>query len=64
MKNLRSKLRSEDEHKMNSPWNIASYPYLVSKLCKLMDEDVFQKEKIRANNEVWTNKDAQIKTMM
>ena len=47
---------------MNSPWNIASYPYLVSKLCKLMDEDVFQKEKIRANNEVWTNKDANVES--
>lgn len=27
-----------------------------------MDEDVFQKEKIRANNEVWTNKDANVES--
>lgn len=81
VKNLRRKIRSEDEHRMNSPWNIAAdfnidmsfsaeeiagmlaeyendchtgmdikymsellydytagYPFLVSRLCKLMDE--------------------------
>lgn len=83
IKNIRRKIRSEDEHKMNSPWNIAAdfdvvmsfseseiagmlveyekdnltgmavheigkmlydytsgYPYLVSRLCKLMDENL------------------------
>lgn len=83
IRNLKSKLRSDDEHKVNSPWNIAAdfdismeltqdgiknmlkeyegehhthmdteemaellysytagYPYLVSKLCKLIDEKV------------------------
>lgn len=81
IKNLKRKLRSDEEHKINSPWNIAAdfdidmelskegiegmlreyeqehhtgmdvekiaellydytsgYPYLVSRLCKLMDE--------------------------
>ena len=83
VKNLRMKIRPEEEHKMNSPWNIAAdfkvdmsfsqkeiagmleeyeadwqtsmdtgkmagliyeytsgYPFLVSRLCKLMDEEV------------------------
>ena len=83
IKNLKRKLRPEEEHKVNSPWNIATefkvemsfstqdiadmlkeyendyhtgmqiqemaqllydytsgYPFLVSKLCKLMDEDI------------------------
>ena len=83
VKNLKRKLRPEEEHKMNSPWNIAAefdvymsltkdgimgmlaeyaadhhdsmdveamagllydytsgYPYLVSRLCKLMDEKI------------------------
>ncbi len=83
VKNLKRKLRPEEEHKVNSPWNIATefkvemsfstqdivgmleeyendyhtgmqieemaqllydytsgYPFLVSKLCKLMDEDI------------------------
>ena len=83
IKNLKLKLRPEEEHKVNSPWNIATdfkvemsfstqdivgmleeyendyhtgmqieemaqllydytsgYPFLVSKLCKLMDEDI------------------------
>ena len=83
VKNLRMKIRPEDEHRMNSPWNIAAdfkvdmsfsqkeiagmleeyeadwqtsmdtgkmagliyeytsgYPFLVSRLCKLMDEEV------------------------
>lgn len=83
VKNLKRKLRPEEEHRMNSPWNIAAdfdvdmsltaegiagmlreyeadhltgmnveelagllydytsgYPYLVSRLCKLMDEKV------------------------
>lgn len=83
IKNLKRKLRPEEEHKVNSPWNIATefkvemsfsiqdiagmleeyendyhtgmqieemaqllydytsgYPFLVSRLCKLMDEDI------------------------
>ena len=83
VRNLKRKIRPEEEHKMNSPWNIATdfkmdmslsedgivgmlkeyeadyhtgmnaremagliynytsgYPFLVSRLCKLMDEDV------------------------
>lgn len=83
IRNLKRKIRSDEEHKVNSPWNIAAdfdiamelgedgienmlkeydgerhihmntgeiagllyrytsgYPYLVSKLCKLMDEKV------------------------
>lgn len=83
VKNLRRKLRPEEEHKVNSPWNIATdfkidmsfspgdiagmleeydsdygigmdigrmanlihaytsgYPFLVSRLCKLMDEEI------------------------
>lgn len=83
VKNLRRKIRQEEEHKFNSPWNIAAkfkvnmsftkkdiagmleeyekdhgtgmdidqmtgliyddtcgYPFLVSELCKLMDEEV------------------------
>ncbi len=83
VKNIRRKIRPDDEHKMNSPWNIAAdfdvvmsfsqdeiagmlreyeadhytgmdieemagllrgytegYPYLVSRLCKLIDEKV------------------------
>ena len=83
VRNVRRKIRPEDEHKMNSPWNIATefnidmsfseqeieimlkeykedhqinidanqmaellysytsgYPYLVSKLCKLLDEEI------------------------
>ena len=90
VKNLKRKLRPDEAHKMNSPWNIASdfkvdmsfskdeiaemlreyeadhqtgmdieemaemisdytsgYPFLVSKLCKLMDEEV-------DGNEAWT----------
>lgn len=83
VKHLRSKIRTEDQHKVNSPWNIAAdfnidmslsetgikgmlddyeadhhtgmntaaiakrlrdytngYPFLVSRLCQLIDEDV------------------------
>lgn len=85
VRNIKAKMRPEEEHKLNSPWNIATkfcvdmsfsiediagmlrlyendnhtgmnisrianliysytsgYPYLVSSLCKLMDEDVFR----------------------
>lgn len=97
VKSLRRKLRPEDEHKMNSPWNIATdfkddmsfsvdeigemlknyeadfntgmdikkiakliyeytagYPYLVSKLCKLIDEDIYGKEEINTKSKAWT----------
>ena len=83
VKNIKSKIRTNDEHKINSPWNIAAdfkvdmsfskegiegmlneyesdnntgmnvqnitellyeytsgYPFLVSRLCKLIDEDI------------------------
>lgn len=97
VKNLRRKLRPEDEHKLNSPWNIATdfkadmsfstgeicemlqsyeadfhigmdvekiagllyeytsgYPYLVSKMCKLMDEEVYGKEGFETKSKAWT----------
>ena len=97
VKNLKQKFRSEEEHKQNSPWNIASdfkvemsftraeiadmlreyesdyntgmdiddiagqiydytagYPYLVSKLCKLMDEDISQMEEFHSKSAAWT----------
>lgn len=87
VKNLKRKLRSEDEHRVNSPWNIAAdfkidmsfskagiagmlceyeedyhtnmdidemaallydytsgYPFLVSRLCKLIDEEISEKD--------------------
>lgn len=90
VKNLKQKIRSDEEHRYNSPWNIAAdfdvdmcfhpeeiatmlteyendhhagmniqkvsqflfdytdgYPYMVSKLCKLMDEGI-------AANKGWT----------
>jgi len=95
IKNLRQKIRSEDEHKYNSPWNIAAdfdidmslskegiagmlmeyeedhrtgmnvdemacdifdytsgYPFLVSRLCQLMDEKVSQECAVKG--EAWT----------
>jgi len=97
VKHLKQKLRPEDDHKLNSPWNIASnfnvdmsfskdniigmlqdyeedyhtgmdiptiagllydytagYPFLVSKLCKLMDEDVSVKEAYGSKKAAWT----------
>lgn len=98
IKNLKRKLRSDEEHKWNSPWNIAAdfdvdmslsedgikgmlleyekehhtgmdtaeiagllydytsgYPYLVSKLCKLMDEKVCgQKDRPDLPKNTWT----------
>ena len=87
VKNLKRKIRKDEEHKVNSPWNIASdfkvdmsfskkdiqgmlkeyeddyytgmdmeelsgllydytsgYPFLVSRLCKLMDEEVSRED--------------------
>lgn len=97
IKNLKRKLRPGDEHKVNSPWNIAAdfdvtmslskegiagmlkeyeedyrtgmnidliagllydytsgYPFLVSRLCKLMDEEVIKTEYFNSKKEVWT----------
>ena len=97
VKNLKRKLRPEDEHKVNSPWNIAAdfnvemsflkdeiagmlreyeeeyhtgmdidemagllydytsgYPFLVSRLCKLMDEEVGKKESFPSKSAAWT----------
>ena len=97
VKNLRRKLRPEDAHKVNSPWNIAAdfnvdmtfseeeiaemlieyeddyhtgmdvpymakllydytsgYPFLVSKLCKLMDEAVCQIANFDTKRSAWT----------
>lgn len=95
IRNLRRRLRPEEEHKVNSPWNIAAdfrvemsfskediagmlfeyendyhtgmrieemagwiydftsgYPFLVSKLCKLIDEDISERKKSKAA--AWT----------
>ncbi|HCT92083.1 MAG TPA: 9-O-acetyl-N-acetylneuraminate esterase [Lachnospiraceae bacterium] len=99
VRNIRRKIRPDDEHKENSPWNIASdflvemsfsiediegmlgeyeadhhtgmdiyriskllyeytsgYPYLVSRLCKLMDERIAGKAGCmgRDRDNVWT----------
>ena len=97
IKNLKRKLRPEDEHKVNSPWNIAAdfkidmnftaeeivgmlqqyeedyhtgmdicliaklmydytsgYPFLVSRLCKLLDEEVYGKEDFDTKRKAWT----------
>ncbi len=99
VKNLRRKIRPEEVHKINSPWNIAAdfkvdmsfsaqeiaemlceyeddhhtgmdimeiaeliydytsgYPYLVSRLCKYMDEDISQKAGFDTKGAVWTKK--------
>lgn len=97
VKNLRGKIRPEDEHKYNNPWNIAAdfdismsfskneiagmlteyeadyktgmnvdemagllfddtsgYPFLVSRLCQLMDEVVCKKETYGSKSAAWT----------
>lgn len=94
VKSLKLKIRSDEEHKYNSPWNIASdfnvdmsfskeeimtmlfdyvnstgvkldseyfaerlyfytsgYPFLVSKLCKLIDENIMDKTKLKWEKE-------------
>lgn len=96
VKHLRSKIRSEDEHKVNSPWNIAAdfdidmslsengikgmldeyeadhhtgmdteaiakfireytegYPFLVSRICQLIDEDV---SKTMKQSDAWSGR--------
>lgn len=97
IKNLKLKIRTEDDHKTNSPWNIAAdfdvdmslpesgiagmleeyekdhrtgmeirelasllyeytsgYPFLVSRLCKLMDEKVGGSLEFPDKKDVWT----------
>lgn len=97
IRNLRRKLRPGDDHKVNSPWNIAAdfkvdmsfsakeiagmlyeyesdyhtgmdvdemaewlhaytsgYPFLVSRLCKLLDEEIFGREGFETREQTWT----------
>ena len=97
IKNLKRKIRSEDAHKVNSPWNIATdfdldmsfsqeeidqmlmeyekdyhtgmdrvemakllhdytagYPFLVSRLCKLIDERVYGSDEFVSRSKAWT----------
>lgn len=97
VKNLRRKLRPDEEHKINSPWNIAAdfdvdmsfskediagmlreyeadhrtgmdiagiarllhdytsgYPFLVSRLCKLMDEKISEAVGFERKTDAWT----------
>jgi hypothetical protein len=97
IKNLNANIRSEDEHKTNSPWNIAAdfyvdmslpesgiaamldayeadygtgmdiqsmasltydytsgYPYLVSRICKLIDERVAGNGEYPDKSDTWT----------
>lgn len=97
IKNLKLKIRPEDEHKYNSPWNIAAkfdvsmnfsqkqtalmleeyeadhktgmdvlqaareiyeytggYPYLVSAVCKILDERLPESERFAESENVWT----------
>ncbi len=97
IKNLKLKIRQEDEHQYNSPWNIAAkfkvnmslettgiagmlqeyesdhhtgmdinaiaqmladdtagYPFLVSRLCQIMDEELMETGKYSNLSECWT----------
>lgn len=97
IKNLQRKIRPEEEHKYNSPWNIATdfkidmsfskeeiadmlkdyehdystgmdipllsrllfdytsgYPFLVSRLCQLIDEDVSMQKNFNSKKAAWT----------
>lgn len=97
IKNLKQKVRPEETHRLNSPWNIAAefkvdmsfsageiasmlrdyeadhnvgmdieemarliydhtsgYPFLVSKLCKLIDEEVTGSEQFLDPRQAWT----------
>ena len=97
IRNMKRKIRPEDDHKQNSPWNIAAdfevemsfsaaeiagmlnqyemdfrtgmdieeisqliydytsgYPFLVSRLCKLMDEKLIYEESFKDKKAVWT----------
>lgn len=98
IRNLKRKFRPEEDHKMNSPWNIAvefkedmsfsereiagmledyekehitgmdvkqiseliyeytsGYPFLVSRLCKLIDEEVTGSEEFPEAKRAWTS---------
>ncbi|MCD8021721.1 MAG: AAA-like domain-containing protein [Lachnospiraceae bacterium] len=97
IRNIKRKIRTEGEHKTNSPWNIAAdfnvdmsfsadeisgmlkeyeedcqtgmdieemshliysytsgYPYLTSRLCKLMDEKIAGTERYPSRSDAWT----------
>lgn len=97
IKNIQQKIRSDSEHKRNSPWNIAvpfpmdfsfhpdeiagmlkeyendyvtgmnikemaqllydytsGYPFLVSKLCQIMDENIIENKQYCDKSQVWT----------
>ena len=97
VRNIKRKIRTDEEHKENSPWNIASdfdvemsfsaeeiagmleqyeedfhtgmdiheisrtlydytsgYPFLVSRLCKLMDEKIAGTESFKDKKAAWT----------
>ena len=97
VKNLKRKIRPDEAHKVNSPWNIAAdfdvdmsfsvseiagmlaeyeadhhtgmdimgmatllysytsgYPFLVSRLCKLMDETINQMDAFKSKEKAWT----------
>lgn len=99
VKNIRTKIRPEAEHRLNSPWNIATdflvdmsfnvadikgmlqqyeedhhtgmdvksiaetlydytsgYPFLVSKICKLLDERVAESEDFPLLSDAWSVK--------
>lgn len=70
IKNLKLKLRPDDERKYNSPWNvavdfnvnmsfsaddIAGYPYLVSAICKIIDDQKCDGEANTSSR--WTKSD-------
>ncbi|MCC8044934.1 MAG: ATP-binding protein [Clostridiales bacterium] len=98
VRNVKRKIRPDEEHKQNSPWNIAAdfniemgfssaeiagmlgeyeadyhtgmnigkmadsiyaytsgYPYLVSRLCKFMDEKIAGSENYPDKSSAWTN---------
>lgn len=99
IKNLKLKMRPEEEHKYNSPWNIAAkfnmdmsfssvqiasmlqeyekehhvgmdvenvaeeifqytsgYPYLVSNICKRLDEELSESKEFEKKSDVWTDR--------
>lgn len=99
IKNLKLKIRKEEEHQYNSPWNIAAdfnidmnfsenqiqgmlleyeadnhtgmdaeaisnciyeytsgYPYMVSAICKLIDERIYGTEEFQCLADAWTEK--------
>lgn len=97
VKNMKRKLRSEEDHRLNSPWNIAAdflvdmsfsaddiagmladyeadyhtgmdvakiagaiydytsgYPFLVSRICQLLDERISESNRFRDKSAAWT----------